>query len=53
MRVTLSLETKMERTEHTTDELIDLGVASVETKGQEEGMIEPGSYRLVSGLSDD
>lgn len=43
----------MERTEHFADDLIDLGVASAETKGQEDGMIEPGSYRLVSGLTDD
>ncbi|WP_343699614.1 benenodin family lasso peptide [Caulobacter sp.] len=43
----------MQRIEQRVDDLIDLGDASVETKGQEEGGIEPGSYRLVTGLADD
>jgi len=44
----------MERTEdHIEDALIDLGAVTVETKGQEEGAIEAGSFRLVTGLSED
>lgn len=43
----------MQRIEHLVDDLIDLGDATVETKGQEEGGIEPGSFRLVTGLSED
>lgn len=42
----------MQRTEHL-DDLIDLGDATIETKGQEDGGIEPGSFRLVTGLTED
>ena len=42
----------MERTQHT-DDLIDLGVASHETKGSDEGGIEPGALKTVTGLADD
>lgn len=42
----------MERTDHIADDLIELGVASVETKGQVEGGIEPGALFQTTGLSD-
>ena len=42
----------MERVQDIADELIDLGVASVETKGQVEGGIEPGALFDQTGLSD-
>lgn len=43
----------MDRENNETVELIDLGAASVETRGEEVGTIDGSGFQLASGLSDD
>lgn len=43
----------MDRETIETVELIDLGAASVETRGDEVGSIDTSGFQLAAGLSDD
>lgn len=43
----------MERVEHTSEDLLDFGDATLVTKGGDDGGIEAGSFKMATGLAED